>query len=116
MSGVHGTALLAARPFGPAVRVIDTGTAAGGQGLVALAAASAARAGGSLDEVWANRECTELQHFSDRTSNSMNYRCPYVWWRSCRNRPAGNKKGEGRRRFVAALNAAILASSRGKYT
>ena len=51
VSGVHGAALLATRPFGPAVRVIDTGTAAGGQGLVALAAAAVARAGGSLDEV-----------------------------------------------------------------
>lgn len=51
VSGVHGTALLAAQPFGPAVRVMDTGTAAGGQGLVALAAATAARAGGSLDDV-----------------------------------------------------------------
>jgi DegV family protein with EDD domain len=33
------------------VRVVDTGTAAGAQGLVVLAAAEAARAGASLDEV-----------------------------------------------------------------
>jgi fatty acid kinase fatty acid binding subunit len=51
MSGTNGAAHLAAELLGPAVRVVDTGTAAGAEGLVVLAAARAARAGASLAEV-----------------------------------------------------------------
>jgi DegV family protein with EDD domain len=42
---------LAASDLGGRVRVIDTGTAAGAQGLVVLHAPEVARAGGTLDEV-----------------------------------------------------------------
>jgi DegV family protein with EDD domain len=41
---------------GVPVRVVDTGTAAGGEGLVVLAAAEAARAGAGLDQVVARAE------------------------------------------------------------
>lgn len=52
MSAMFDAASVAARLVeGREVRVIDTGTAAGAQGLVALAAAQAAAAGGSLAEV-----------------------------------------------------------------
>ncbi len=51
LSAVHDVARLAAEPFEDRVRVLDTGTAAGAQGLVVLAAARAAEAGGSLDRV-----------------------------------------------------------------
>jgi DegV family protein with EDD domain len=51
MSGIYDTARTAAALFPGKVRVVDTATAAGAQGLVALAAAARARAGGSLDEV-----------------------------------------------------------------
>ena len=51
MSSTHQTALLAAKDLGEPVRVIDTTTAAGAEGLVVLEAARAARAGGDLDAV-----------------------------------------------------------------
>jgi DegV family protein with EDD domain len=53
MSSTFQAASLAARRAEGGAEVIDTGTAAGGEGLVVLAAARAARAGGSLDEVLA---------------------------------------------------------------
>jgi DegV family protein with EDD domain len=52
MSGTYGAAHLAAGLVEDVdVRVVDTGTAAGAQGLVVLAAAAAAAAGADLDEV-----------------------------------------------------------------
>ncbi|HET9058575.1 MAG TPA: DegV family protein [Acidimicrobiales bacterium] len=61
MSAMFESATLAARLVaGCHVRVFDTGTAAGAQGLVALAAARCARQGGSLDEVeTAARRCAD---------------------------------------------------------
>jgi DegV family protein with EDD domain len=51
MSASYAAATVAADAVGDAVRVVDTGTAAGGEALVVLAAAEAARRGGGLDEV-----------------------------------------------------------------
>ena len=51
MSSTYEAAVLGARAAGGPVRVVDTTTAAGAQGLVALAAAKAAGAGASADEV-----------------------------------------------------------------
>lgn len=51
MSSTHAAAEVAARAVGEHVRVLDTTTAAGAEGLVVLAAAEAAAAGGSLDDV-----------------------------------------------------------------
>jgi len=51
MSSSYEAAVLAARMSGAQVQVVDTGTAAGAQGLVALAAAAEARSGGSLEAV-----------------------------------------------------------------
>ncbi len=51
MSSTFQAASLAARRFSGAVEVLDTGTAAGGEGLVVLAAARAARDGRPLGEV-----------------------------------------------------------------
>jgi len=52
MSATHSAAVIAAAQFAPGrVRVVDTGTAAGAQGLVVLAAARHAAAGASADEV-----------------------------------------------------------------
>src|SRR6266511_2960388 len=51
MSGTFQVASLAARRAGGPTEVLDTGTAAGGEGLVVLAAARAARAGRPLQEV-----------------------------------------------------------------
>jgi DegV family protein with EDD domain len=51
LSGTHGVAERAAAELGPAVRVIDSQSAAMGTGFVALAAARAAAAGGDLDAV-----------------------------------------------------------------
>jgi DegV family protein with EDD domain len=51
LSGVFEAARLAAEPFGERVRVLDTGTAAGAEGLVVLAAARAAAAGEPLERV-----------------------------------------------------------------
>ena len=51
MSSTHASAELAARLSSGSVRVIDTGTAAGGEGLVAIAAARRAAEGASIDEV-----------------------------------------------------------------
>ena len=51
MSASHDAATVAARALGDHVRAVDTTTAAGGQALVVLAAARAARAGASLDAV-----------------------------------------------------------------
>jgi DegV family protein with EDD domain len=53
MSSTFDAAHLAARPFGERVRVLDTETAAGAEGLVALAAAHRAAAGAGIDEVQA---------------------------------------------------------------
>jgi DegV family protein with EDD domain len=51
MSASTRAATVAAREVGDHVRVVDTGTAAGGQALVVLAAARAAGADASLDDV-----------------------------------------------------------------
>ncbi|MGZ4784188.1 MAG: DegV family protein [Acidimicrobiales bacterium] len=51
MSSTHDSAELAARLSSAPVRVVDTGSAAGGEGLVALAAARRAAEGASIDEV-----------------------------------------------------------------
>jgi len=51
MSSTHEAAVLGARAAGGNVRVVDTGTAAGAQALVVLAAAAAAASGASLDGV-----------------------------------------------------------------
>jgi DegV family protein with EDD domain len=48
LSATHDAARIAASELGPEVAVLDTGTAAGGQALVALAAAREAGAGGGL--------------------------------------------------------------------
>ncbi|HEX6231091.1 MAG TPA: DegV family protein [Actinomycetota bacterium] len=54
LSGAQEAARVAAEPFGDRVRVLDTGTAAGAQGLVVLAAARAAGAGAPLEGVEAS--------------------------------------------------------------
>lgn len=51
MSSTHQAATLAARAAGDRVRVIDTSTAAGAEGLIVLAAAEAAQQGADLDAV-----------------------------------------------------------------
>ena len=51
MSGTYEAAVIGARTIGSDVRVVDTGTAAGAQALVVLAAADCAARGGTLDEV-----------------------------------------------------------------
>ena len=51
LSASFTSARIAAGSYGDRVRVIDSETAAGAEVLVALAAADAARAGGSIDEV-----------------------------------------------------------------
>jgi DegV family protein with EDD domain len=51
MSGTYEAAVVGAREFGGRVRVVDTGTAAGAQALVVLAAADCAARGGPLTEV-----------------------------------------------------------------
>jgi DegV family protein with EDD domain len=51
LSGTYGVAERTAAELGPAVRVIDSKSAAMGTGFVALAAARAAAAGGDLDAV-----------------------------------------------------------------
>jgi DegV family protein with EDD domain len=51
MSGVYEAAVNAARQRAGRTEVVDTGTAAGAEGLVVLAACAAARQGRSLDEV-----------------------------------------------------------------
>lgn len=58
LSSSYQSAVTAATsaPPGVEVRVVDTGTAAGAEGLVVLAAAEAAQAGASLEEVTARAE------------------------------------------------------------
>ena len=51
LSSTFSSAVAAAREFGPAVRVVNSRSAAAGVGFVALAAARAAAAGGDLDAV-----------------------------------------------------------------
>ncbi|MCV7062113.1 DegV family protein [Mycolicibacterium vaccae] len=51
LSSTYSAAATAAREFGPAVRVVNSRSAAMGVGFVALAAAECARAGGDLDAV-----------------------------------------------------------------
>jgi DegV family protein with EDD domain len=51
MSSTHEAAVLGAREADVPVRVVDTGTAAGAEALVVLAAARAAERGATLDEV-----------------------------------------------------------------
>lgn len=51
MSATHQAALVAAQAVGGPVRVLDTQTAGGAEALVVLAAAKAAHAGASLDEI-----------------------------------------------------------------
>ncbi|HVA44721.1 MAG TPA: DegV family protein [Acidimicrobiales bacterium] len=53
LSGTYRAALLGAQEAGGPVEVVDSQTAAGAEALVALAAARAARAGGSLEAVTA---------------------------------------------------------------
>jgi DegV family protein with EDD domain len=63
MSASHASALLAARPYGDRVHVVDTSTAAGGQGLAVLAAAEAVARGASLAEAEcaARRVCDRVR-------------------------------------------------------
>jgi DegV family protein with EDD domain len=56
MSATYEAAVIGATASGGRVRVVDTGTAAGAQALVVLAAADAAQRGASLDEVAAVAE------------------------------------------------------------
>lgn len=56
LSITHQSAVLAAKAAECPVAVVDSRTAAGGQGLVTVAAARAARAGATLDEVVARAE------------------------------------------------------------
>jgi fatty acid kinase fatty acid binding subunit len=56
VSSTHAAAVLGAAGFGERVRVLDTGSAAGGQALVVLAAAAAAQGGASLEEVVARAQ------------------------------------------------------------
>ena len=58
LSSTVGAAEHAAAEFGGAVRVVDSKSAAMGTGFVALAAARAARNGGSLDDVVAQADST----------------------------------------------------------
>ena len=51
LSSTYSSAVLAAREFGQAVRVVNSRSAAMGVGFVVLAAARSARSGGSLDAV-----------------------------------------------------------------
>jgi DegV family protein with EDD domain len=51
MSATYDAAVLGTRDLGPRVRVLDTGTAAGAEALVVLAAAEAAEGGAALAEV-----------------------------------------------------------------
>lgn len=51
LSSTYSAAATAAREFGPAVRVVNSRSAAMGVGFVAVAAAECARAGGDLDAV-----------------------------------------------------------------
>jgi DegV family protein with EDD domain len=61
LSSTYASAVLGAREAGGAVRVVDTGTAAGAEALVALAAAAAARDGAVLHEVVAAAEAAARQ-------------------------------------------------------
>jgi DegV family protein with EDD domain len=56
LSSTHGAAVVGAAGFGDRVRVVDTGSAAGGQALVVLAAAAVAANGCGLGEVVARAE------------------------------------------------------------
>jgi DegV family protein with EDD domain len=51
LSSTYGSAAVATADTGDSVRIVDTGTAAGAQALVAMHAAAAASAGADLDEV-----------------------------------------------------------------
>ncbi len=51
LSSTYSTAVMAAREFGPAVRVVNSRSAAMGVGLVAMAAARCAVSGGDIDAV-----------------------------------------------------------------
>jgi DegV family protein with EDD domain len=65
MSASCQSAIVAARLIDADIRVVDTRTAAGAQGLVALAAAAAARAGASVDEVEAEaRKVADRVHLA----------------------------------------------------
>ncbi|MBW0016015.1 MAG: DegV family protein [Mycobacterium sp.] len=57
LSGTYGLAQRAAAEVGPAVRVVDSKSAAMGTGFVALAAARAAAAGGAVDAVESAARC-----------------------------------------------------------
>lgn len=61
LSITHQSAVLAAKSAAGPVAVVDSRTAAGGQALVAVAAARAARTGASLDEVIAKAETVAKQ-------------------------------------------------------
>jgi DegV family protein with EDD domain len=56
LSSTYRSAVMGAQEAGGPVRVMDSRTAAGAEGLIVLAAARAAQAGGSLDEVMAAAE------------------------------------------------------------
>ncbi len=51
LTGINRSAEIAARELGEGVRVLDTGTGVGSQALIAVAAARAAAAGATLEEV-----------------------------------------------------------------
>ncbi len=61
LSITHQSAVLAAKSAAGPVAVVDSRTAAGGQGLVTVAAARAARADATLDEVVARAEAVAKQ-------------------------------------------------------
>ena len=63
MSATYDSAVLGTRVLGDHVRVVDTGTAAGAEALVVLAAADAAARGAPLEEVVAvaRRACSEVR-------------------------------------------------------
>lgn len=63
MSASHASALIAARPYGDRVHVVDTSTAAGGEGLAVVAAADAAAQDASLadTEAAALRVCDRVR-------------------------------------------------------
>jgi DegV family protein with EDD domain len=57
LSSTHGAAVIGAAEFGDRVQVVDTGSAGGGQTLVVLAAADAARSGADAAEVVGRAQC-----------------------------------------------------------
>jgi len=73
VSATHGTALAAAKELGDRVRLIDSRSASLGEGMVALEAARAASAGGSLEEVVARAEDITARTTLVATINTFEY-------------------------------------------